>query len=128
MAIENWGRVVPHGFSEDDWAGAIIEGRALMISAAKAKRLISYGELFGAVRSIALNPHDRTRVAAFLDEVSLAEDSDGRGLLSVVVVHKNGDRQPGPGFFSLARARGRAGSDEAIWINELRTVYDAWTN
>lgn len=119
---------MPHGFSEDDWAGAKVEGRALMISAAKGKRLISYGKLFGAVRFITLDPHDRTRVAAFLDEVSLAEDSDGRGLLSVVVVHKNGDRQPGPGFFTLARARGRVGLDEAIWINELRTVYEAWAD
>ena len=35
----------------------------------------------------------------------------GRGMLSVIVVHKQGDMQPGPGFFELAQRLGRDTSD-----------------
>ena len=34
-----------------------------------------------------------------LGDISSAEDDAGRGLLTVVVVHKSGDMKPGPGFF-----------------------------
>ena len=61
-------------------------------------------------------------------EISPEEDEEGRGLLTVVVVHKTGDRKPGPGFFRLARSRGRHIVDEDLfWIAELRIVYDAWS-
>jgi len=38
-----------------------------------------------------------------LGEISQEEDAAGRGMLSVIVVHKVGDMQPGPGFFQLAK-------------------------
>ena len=45
-----------------------------------------------------------------------------------MVVHKTGDLKPGPGFFRLARSRGRHIVDEErFWIEELRNVYDAWS-
>jgi hypothetical protein len=34
-----------------------------------------------------------------LGEISQEEDEAGHGMLSVIVVHKYGDMQPGPGFF-----------------------------
>lgn len=34
----------------------------------------------------------------------MEEDDAGRGMQSVVVVHKHGDSPPGPGFFGLNRA------------------------
>ena len=47
-------------------------------------------------------------------------------MLSAVVVHK-GDRIPGPGFFTLARSRGRDTTDEVkCWVEELRKVHDTW--
>ena len=45
-------------------------------------------------------------MAAMLDEVSTEEFDGGRGMLSVVVVHKYGDMEPGPGFFKLAESLG----------------------
>ena len=38
-----------------------------------------------------------------LGEISSAEDAAGRGMLTVVVVHKAGDMQPGPGFFRAGK-------------------------
>ena len=41
-----------------------------------------------------------------LDEISGHEHVNGRPLLSVVVVHRDGDQMPGEGFFRLARRLG----------------------
>jgi hypothetical protein len=58
-----------------------------------------------------------------LGEVSTNEHRAGRGMLSVLVVHKTGDMRPGPGFFDLARKLGYAFKDEdAFWINMVNKV------
>jgi len=45
----------------------------------------------------------------------------------VIVVRKNGDMQPGPGFFELARSLGRDTSDILkCWIAELDKVHAVW--
>jgi hypothetical protein len=45
-------------------------------------------------------------------------------MLSVVVVHKNGDLMPGKGFYDCAEECGRDISDrEALWISEIKQVY-----
>jgi hypothetical protein len=42
----------------------------------------------------------------------------------VIVVHKAGDMQAGPGFFELARSLGRDTSDIlAFWAEELKKVH-----
>ena len=62
-----------------------------------------------------------------LMQISEEEDDAGRGMLSVIVVHKNGDMQPGRGFFELAKERGRNTSDIlACWIAELNKVHAYW--
>jgi hypothetical protein len=62
-----------------------------------------------------------------LEQVSREEYASGRGLLSVIVVHKYGDQEPGNGFYSLARELGFNISDrEALWISEFNRVTDYW--
>jgi hypothetical protein len=59
-----------------------------------------------------------------LGEISSSEDEAGLGLLSVIVVHKDGDMMPGPGFFELAEELGRRFEDRTVfWITELKRVY-----
>ena len=49
------------------------------------------------------------------------KNASGRGMLSVIVVHKVGDVQPGPWFFELAKQLGRDTSDILkCWVEELR--------
>jgi hypothetical protein len=49
-------------------------------------------------------------------------------MLSVIVVHKVGDMQPGRGFFELATQLGRDTSDVVVcWVNELKKVYAHWS-
>lgn len=116
-----------HGFSENQWTAAKEEARQAMIAAAQSKGVIAYSDLVQKITSCILEPNG-TALAHMLGEVSSEEDEEGRGLLTVVVVHKTGDMRPGPGFFQLALSRGRHIMDkEQFWIEELRNVHDVWS-
>ena len=98
-----------------------------MIAVAQSKSLIAYSDLVRKITSCVLEPNGAP-LAHMLGEISLEEDEEGRGLLTVGVVHKTGDMKPGPGFFWLARSRGRQVVDEEeFWIEELHNVYNAWS-
>jgi hypothetical protein len=73
-----------------------------------------------------LQPHD-PRLFHLLGEISSEEDAAGRGMLTVIVVHKVGDMQPGPGFFELAKLLGRDTTDPLrCWVDELHRVHAVW--
>ena len=72
--------------------------------------MIPYSELVGLVTSVNFKAFDQ-RLFAILGQLSVDEHEAGRPLLSVLVVHKTGDMQPGDGFFELAQALGRNTSD-----------------
>jgi len=75
--------------------------------------MIPYSELVSRIGTICMEP-DSYALAHMLGEVSEEEDAVGRGTLSVIVVHKDGDMQPGPGFFQLAKKLGRNTSDKSL--------------
>lgn len=57
-------------------------------------------------------------------QVSEEKDAVRGGMLSLIVVHKEGDKMPGPGFFVLAKKLGRDTSDrERCWSDELTKVH-----
>ena len=114
------------GYPEKAWEAARAEARDAMIAVAARRRLIPYSDLVAEIRSLDLEPQG-DHLAHLLGEISTAEHAAGRGMLTVVVVHKHGDQMPGPGFFRLARSLGRDTKDpEAFWIGELEKVYGAW--
>ena len=116
-----------HGFHESVWNAAKEEARKVLIAVAKRRRVISYSDLVSQVQSCSLEPRG-PHLAHMLGEISSEENEVGRGLLTVVVVHKAGDMRPGPGFFDLAQSLGRITVDEEVfWIEELNRVYDAWS-
>ena len=116
-----------HGLPESIWNAAKEQARRAMIDAARRRSVISYSELVGKIASCSLEPHEG-RLAHMLGEISSEEDEEGRGLLTVVVVHKAGDMKPGSGFFTLARSRGRdIGDRQKIWVEELERVYEIWS-
>lgn len=115
-----------NGFSERAWNEAKHEARAAMIERAKVRSTLSYSDLVRQIVSVRLEAHD-ARLSQLLGEISSEEDAAGRGMLTVVVVHKHGDMQPGPGFFELAQRLGRKPIDPVqCWIDELKKVYDVW--
>jgi hypothetical protein len=83
--------------------------------------MIAYGDLITKITALCMAP-DSHAVRELLGDVSRAENKAGRGMLSVVVVHKDGPNRgrPGNGFFTLAQELGRDTRDrEKIWIGEF---------
>lgn len=117
-----------HGFVQSEWDAAKDEARQVMIGCARARQMIPYSDLVRQITRIRLQAHD-ARLSHFLGEIASDEDDKGRGLLTVVVVHKSGDMQPGPGFFELAQSRGRETSNIVeCWVEELKKVFAYWAS
>jgi hypothetical protein len=116
-----------YGYEPHEWEAAKAELLAALVGRAKVRGMIPYSELVEKITAITLEPNSFA-LAALLGEVSSEEDADGRGMLSVIVVHKDGDMQPGPGFFELAGELGRDTSDILkCWVEELKKVHRVWS-
>ena len=116
-----------HGFQQEAWEAAKGEARRAMIAVAARESVIYYSDLVAEIRSIDLEPQS-THLAHMLGEISTEEHEAGRGMLTVVVVHKGGDHMPGPGFFELARSLGHDTRDrEAFWVGELAKAHRLWS-
>ncbi len=116
-----------YGYPESKWNAARDEMRDVLIERAKVRGMIPYSELVEHVETIKLEPESYA-LAKMLGEISTLEDEDSRGMLTVIVVHKSGDMQPGPGFFELAKRLGRDTSDILVcWVEELKCVHAYWS-
>ncbi len=116
-----------YGYKAEDWEKAKEEMRQILVERAKLRGMIPYSELVSRIETIHMEP-DSYALAHMLGEVSEEEDAAGRGMLSVIVVHKDGDAQPGLGFFQLAKKLGRNTSDKmAFWMQELQQVHGHWS-
>ena len=116
-----------YGFPAAAWNAAKAEMVGILVARAKLRGMIPYGDLVRQVKAIRLEPTSAA-LAVMLGEISEDEDAAGRGMLTVIVVHKTGDMQPGPGFFDLAERLGRNTSDIVkCWIEELKKVHAHWS-
>lgn len=116
------------GFPPEAWRFAKTEVRSILIERAKRRSFITYSQLAPEITAISVEYHD-PRLNALLGEVSTEEEQRGRGLLSVLVVHKIGDMQPGQGFYELAERLGRRIPDITLfWVEEFNRVFDYWQN
>jgi hypothetical protein len=110
-----------YGYQTDTWGQAKKEAIRAIVASARNGAPISYSDLTKRISSIGFNPHDYV-FHHLLGKISVEEDAAGRGMLSVLVVHKD-DGMPGPGFFDLAKLLGRDVSDkERCWSDEARVV------
>ena len=115
-----------YGFPLETWEEAADEARQILIRCARNEQTITYSELVLEMETITLEP-DSYALASMLGEISSSEHTAGRGMLSVLVVHKYGDQKPGSGFFNLARDLGEQVNDEdEFWVEEFRRVIDSW--
>lgn len=119
---------MPFGLSDEVWSETKEEILRVLMETARFRKTIPYSELVQQVHAVNLEPDSRA-LAHILGEISTEEDAASRGMLSVVVVHKDGDMQPGPGFFQLAKKLGRDTTDkELCWIAEVQKVYSSWAD
>jgi len=100
---------------------------------ARSKELISYSELNKEL-NLDLNfdiSHDRDLIGKWLGEISRLEVSQGRPMLSAIVVHKEGQnyKDPGEGFYKLASDLGRyhGEHDYLFWAAEVNEVFNQWS-
>lgn len=115
------------GVPAADWEAAKAEARQAMIDRARVRGMIPYSDLVAKIARVSFAAHD-VRLFHLLGEIASEEDAAGRGMLTVVVVHKHGDMQPGPGFFELAKLLGRDTSDILrCWVDELHRVHAIWS-
>ena len=118
---------IKYGYESHEWEAAKTEMRTALVERAKVRGMIPYSELVEKITAIELEPNSFA-LAAMLGEVSTEEAAADRGMLSVLVVHKVGDMQPGPGFFGLAGELGRDTSDILkCWVDELKKVHRVWS-
>ena len=119
----------PRGITQSDWDVAKREAHSAMVAAVQsAAGTISYGDLATKIRAIAFEA-DSHNFHTLLGEISEEENTLGRGMLSVVVVHKSGEKrgQPGDGFFKLAQELGRDTRDPLrFWATEFDHVRRSW--
>jgi len=119
--------LVDHGYTGPEWVAAKGEARKILIDIARREELIAYSKLAAQIESMkieARSPH----MFHMLGEISSEEEKEGRGMLTAIVVHKSGNKQPGSGFFDLANSLGKDTSDKlAFWTKELKYVYEFWS-
>ena len=66
------------------------------------------------VQGLDLRPHDDERLDDLLDAISIEEERDGRGLISVLVVELAFPGLPSDGFFELAAPRHLPGTKKRV--------------
>ena len=89
--------------------------------------MITYGEMASMLLGARFEAHDK-RLWDLIGDVGIDEEEKGRGLLSVLVVHKHGDMEPGHGFFELAEQFGRDLTDRTkCFIEEVKRVHYEWS-
>jgi hypothetical protein len=114
------------GFPQEDWDRARDEMTRILERCAREGRVIAYSDLVDRVQTIKLQANDYA-LAAMLGEISQESDAQGRGMLTVLVVHKTGDMRPGPGFFELAKKLDRDVSEiDRCWVEEFKRVRRAY--
>jgi len=119
---------MPYGFPQNSWERAKEE--ALLVLQRRASRrhsqTISYTELVESLTAIQINPHD-PRLTSFLEEIVVNEHTNGRPLITVLVVHQRGDQMPGDGFYEISEQLGfEVINREAFWIQEFRRTLNYW--
>lgn len=113
--------------AQSQWDQAKSEVKKILSDRAGLRGMMSYSELVSTMQSLKFDAHD-PQLFRLLDEVSSEEDAAGRGMLTVIVVHKVGDMQPGHGFFELAKRLGRNTKDILrCWVDELHRVHAVWS-
>ena len=113
----------PFGHGRGAWQAAKQEAAKKLEAVAYAGDLIFYSELCRSISAIRFNPdgHDFHHL---LGQLSLESDAAGGGMISALVVHKNGRSGPGSGFFDLAGKLGRDIADrDACWADEVKRVH-----
>jgi hypothetical protein len=111
------------GLTDAEWQTAIAELRAAILKAAADRRMTSYGEIAPQVTVVhvdAFSPLMNHLLGAIFRE----EHEAGRPALTALVTHKHGDKEPGPGFYDMARELGISFDEPYVyWSTQVQEVF-----
>jgi len=111
------------GLSDEVWAAAKSELREAVLDAAYDRRMTTYGEVAAAVSVIQLEPYS-SLMNHLLGSIWADEYAAGRPALTAIVTHKYGDKEPGAGFYEMARGLGYRFSDGVtFWGDQVGRVF-----
>lgn len=119
----NW-----HGVTRSSWRAAKTEARRILIERAKCRSFITASQLTLRIAITKVKLSD-TCLHALLNEISAEEEQQGRGLLSVLVVHKPNQMQLGEALYEPVQQFERPMPDLiSFWVHEFNRVFDYWQN
>lgn len=115
-------------YSDAEWDRGKAKMTAILQAVAARRGMIAYSDLSNLMTTLRIEAFGLP-MSEMLGEIAEAVDDAGRGLLTVIVVHKAGDQEPGDGFYEMAEKRGRNVSDRmTLWVTEFKKVHDYWAN
>jgi hypothetical protein len=115
------------GYSTSVWQAAKAQIRAVLVECARRPVMIAYSQLVPRIVAIDLQARD-PRLDELLRQIATDEYHAGRGMLTVLVVHKSGDQRPGRGFYECAVSLGLDTSDEdRLWVEQFNSVHEFWS-
>ncbi len=111
------------GLTTGEWDEAKAELRAAILKAAYQRRMTSYGEIAPQVTVTKLDPHS-SLMNHLLGAIFEDEHAAGLPLLTSIVTHKDGDKEPGPGYYDQARKLGYLFPDPlTFWAIQVQEVF-----
>jgi hypothetical protein len=111
------------GLNDKEWDAAKSEVRDAILDAAYDRRMTWYGEVAGKVSTVPLDPYSPL-MNHLLGGVFEDEHEAGRPALTSIVTHKYGDKEPGSGFYEMARSLGyRFREPYIFWAQQVQDVF-----
>ena len=111
------------GLSDERWNDVKAQLRTAIMDAAWDRGLTSYGEIAERVTAEHVEPHSGL-MNHQLGEVFEEERAAERPALTSIVTHKDGDKEPGPGFYDMARKLGyRFDGPFVFWSSQVQEVF-----
>ena len=111
------------GLTDEAWNEAKSQLRDAILDAAWERRMTSYGEVARRVTVTGLDPHSGL-MNHLLGAIFEDECAAGRPALTSIVTHKDGDKEPGPGFYDMARKLGYTVDEPFVfWSSQVQEVF-----
>jgi len=118
---------MPHGFDDTAWNAAKAEAKEILAARARVRGMMPYSDLASHITALSFDYSDARFNRWFLRDVSVEEYAAGRGMMTALVVYKEGSMEPGPGFYELAEELELDITDiESCWVAQLHEVHRAW--
>jgi hypothetical protein len=100
-----------------------------LVALAESKTLAAYSDVAPLIGLDMAREADREEMTSKLAEIARFEHSNGRPMLTALVVHLGSDNNPGEGFFSIAKEFGMYGGSRnpiqrlTFWARQVQLVF-----